>query len=98
MKESEEFDSSCGPIRSNCMKNGVIINKKWFINYLKQQKFQTFTIITRKKEYKCNIFSIKVSKIIRDYIEKNPETNKFVYDIDDEFDEFQINLRYFQFQ
>lgn len=92
LQSSREFDTSESYIYGgdHKMQDGVVIFQKWFVNYLNKPKFQKFTIITKKKEYICNTYGVYSSEVIREIIEKNPETHEYVYDIDDEFNEFQL--------
>lgn len=46
----------------------------------------------------CNIFGVCSSEVIRNFIEKNPKENKFVLEIDDEFNEFQPICELFNFE
>ena len=69
-----------------------------FKGYLKNEKLQTFTIITRKTEYKCNVFGICSSKILLDLVHKDPFINEYKYDFDDEFYEFQQIADLFNFK
>ncbi|KAK8892326.1 hypothetical protein M9Y10_029552 [Tritrichomonas musculus] len=76
----------------------IIIDDQSFIEFLHKDHLKTFTITTNKNEYKCNIFGICSSKVIREYIDKNPTKKEFKYDFDDEFGEFQIICNIFNFE
>lgn len=77
--------------------NGVIMSKDSFIDFAKKSNRPAFKIITQKKEYNCNYFGVFSSKIIRDFIAKEPTTNCFVYDYEDENGYFQLICDYFNF-
>lgn len=79
------------------MENGVEINRTFFIEFLKDPKFQTFVIKTNKKQYKCNVFGVSFSDVIRQKIENEPTINEFVFDFEDEDDEFQLICNLFNF-
>lgn len=78
------------------IRNGVIISKKSFIDFAKKSN-RPFKIITHKKEYNCNYYGIFFSKIIRDFIAKEPTANSFVFDYEDENGYFQLICDYFNF-
>ncbi|KAK8892562.1 hypothetical protein M9Y10_029795 [Tritrichomonas musculus] len=87
----DEFDSNgkadtFNPDINSC----VTIYQKWFISYLQREELQTFTITTKRKEYKCNMFGIYASQIISEIHEKDSTTNNYFYDFEDEFNEFQL--------
>lgn len=73
------------------------LSSQHFNNFLHKEVPQSFTIVTHNAEYKCNIFGICSSKVILDLITKDPKINKFVYDFDDDFNEFQIISDLFNF-
>lgn len=74
------------------------INMTQFGEYLKNTAPKTFSIITKKREYKCNVFGILSSTILSDIIAKDPTITSYSYDIEDEFDEFQSICDFFNFQ
>ena len=76
----------------------IEIDKSNFFEFLKDTAPRTFTIITNRKEYKCNIFGIQASKVINELFSENPKVTEYVYDYDDEFDEFQSICDLFNFQ
>lgn len=92
--QSYKFSSSDAGTK-DCL---VSINLEKFNIFLKAQKNNVFTIITNKKEYSCNMYGVYSSKVIRKIIEKDPTANKYVYDYDDEFNEFQAMCDIFNFQ
>ena len=59
--------------------------------------FECFTIITNKNKYKCNKFSIYLSDLIREKLEKEPLLKQYEYDFDDENKEFQKICDLFNF-
>lgn len=69
--------------------SGVEIDHRKFIEFLKRTEFQTFTIRTHRKEYKCNICGIYSSNIIRQKLEEDPTLLIFEFDYEDENSEFQ---------
>lgn len=75
---------------------GVAIDglKQFFNN----KKFQRFTILTKKNKYKCNIFGVCSSEVILNELVKYPRKEEFFYDINDDFDEFQLICNIFNFQ
>ncbi|KAK8875507.1 hypothetical protein M9Y10_005673 [Tritrichomonas musculus] len=74
------------------------ISKDGFNHYLITTAPRTFTITTNKRDYNCNIFGILTSKIIRDFISKNPNSNHFYFDFLDENDEFLLITELFNFE
>lgn len=78
--------------------SGVEIDHQKFIEYLKRTEFQTFTIKTHRKEYKCNIYGIYSSKVIRQKLEEDPTLIIFEFDYEDENYEFQSICDLFNFQ
>ena len=74
------------------------IDLSTFTEYLQIEAPQTFTIKTNKKEYKCNIFGIYSSKKISSLLSNDPKIDCFVYDFDDELDEFQLICDLFNFK
>ena len=95
-----EYDLAGNTIYSSNtdLNSGVEINKIWFEKYLENEEIQTFTITTNKREYKCNIFGIYSSNLIREILEKNEKIKNFVYDFKDEFEEFQLICDLFNFK
>ena len=49
------------------------------------------------KIYKCNKYGVYISKVIRDFLSENPESNEFTFDLDIESDEIQPIIDYFNF-
>ena len=78
--------------------SGVEIDHRKFIEFLKRTEFQTFTIRTHRKEYKCNICGIYSSNIIRQKLEEDPTLLIFEFDYEDENSEFQSICDLFNFQ
>ncbi|KAK8842518.1 hypothetical protein M9Y10_026110 [Tritrichomonas musculus] len=76
----------------------VVIDKLSLDNFLsKNLSLQTFTITTNKKEYKCNIFGVYSSAVIRNLLLEDPTIESYVYNFDDEFCEFQPICDLFNF-
>ena len=72
----------------------VIINKRQLEFYF--DKFpKSFKISTKKNEYMVNTLGINSSTVIKEYIDKNPDSDSFFYDFDDEFDTFQVICDFF---
>ena len=69
-------------------------------NYIKNTKHCLFTIQTKRNEYKCNIFGILSSTVIREILLKESEIrqNSYFYDFDDEENEFQFICDIFNFK
>ena len=76
----------------------VEIYEEMFIEYLKKSELQTFIIKTKRNEYKCSIFGIYSSNVIREILEKDSSINEFEFDFEDEFDEFQSICDFFNFK
>ncbi|KAK8838680.1 hypothetical protein M9Y10_032718 [Tritrichomonas musculus] len=89
-------DSSFDTNDSYDLNSGVIING--LSQFLKNSKFQTFTIITNKNKYKCNIFGVYCSNTIRNQIQKDPTKKEYVYNFEDENNEFQLICKLFNFE
>ena len=69
-----------------------------FLRYcFKNNKYETFSIIFNNKIYKCNKYGVYISKVIRDFLSENPESNEFAFDLDIESDEIQPIIDYFNF-
>ena len=66
------------------------MDKNSFINYLKKSAPRSFTITTKKNEYKCNIFGILSSDVLRAYLNNYPDDDSFYFDFDDENNEFSL--------
>ena len=58
---------------------------------------QTFTIITNKKEYKCNVFGVYSSNVIKKILEEDSKIKQYQYNYDDENEEFQSICDLFNF-
>lgn len=76
----------------------IQMDKNSFNSYLKKSAPRTFTITTKKAKYKCNIFGILASDVLREYTTKNPNERSFYYDIDDENNEFSEICELFNFK
>ncbi|KAK8837461.1 hypothetical protein M9Y10_036458 [Tritrichomonas musculus] len=98
LRSNTEVDSNGFHSSQTDTRSGVEIYHKWFANYLRREELKTFTIVTNRKEYKCNMFGIYASNVISQILEKDPTTNKYLYDFDDEFDEFQLICDLFNFK
>ncbi|KAK8838502.1 hypothetical protein M9Y10_033130 [Tritrichomonas musculus] len=99
LRYNNEIDSNGNYSSNNSdLNSGVEIYPKWFINFLQKEELQTFTIKTKRKEYKCNIFGIYASNIISQILEKDSTTSEYFYDFEDEFDEFQLICNLFNFK
>ena len=83
-------------IQDNCL--GVEIDSLSFDQYLQCNAPRSFTITTKKKEYKCNIFGVYSSTVINRILTEDPTTNMYVYKYDDEFNEFQLICDLFNFK
>lgn len=80
------------------LKAGVGISIKHLKHFINRDCYQTFKIITNKKEYNCNYFGIFYSNIIRNIIISDPTINQYKYDFDDENNEFQQICDFFNFK
>ncbi|KAK8890116.1 hypothetical protein M9Y10_034876 [Tritrichomonas musculus] len=65
------------------------------ISFLTALSTQQFTNITNKNKYQCNIYGIKSSSVISEYI-KNNSPQVFNYDHEDDSGEFQLICDYFK--
>ncbi|KAK8841335.1 hypothetical protein M9Y10_026948 [Tritrichomonas musculus] len=77
------------------MKKGVVINPDCESFFLEQPG--TFIVSTRQNIYECNLFGICSSKVLQDFITTNPDSEKYVYDYNDEYNEFQQICDFFNF-
>lgn len=59
-------------------------------NFYQKESHQSFTIQTKRKEYKCNIFGVIFSEVIKKIISNDPTIEYYKYDFDDEKGEFQL--------
>ena len=80
------------------LESGVIIDHTCFINFLRKNCWETFNIITKRRNYKCNIFGIYTSDVIRQFLTKNSIKNEYFYDFEDENEEFQLICDFFNFK
>ena len=81
------------------VKQGAKISEITVDHFFKTNDFLlSFTIKTNKKEYKCNVFGILASKILYDLVTKEPTADRYEYDFNDEFDEFQAICDIFNFK
>lgn len=78
--------------------NGVQLNKLSFEVFLKKKVPKNFIIITNNKEYHCNTFGVYSSRVIRNELQAEPSTNQYVYDFDNEFNEFNSIFHFFNFE
>ena len=76
----------------------IVITKKSFYNFISNKNFETFSIATKKHEYKCNSFGILCSNVIFDFLSKEPENDCYNYDFDDDFSDFQNICDFFNFK
>ena len=74
----------------------VVIDKK-FNSFLSSKMPRNFTILTKNKKYQCNSLGVNSSNVICEFKLKNPNSNTFKYEFDDEFDEFQPICDLFNF-
>ena len=88
----------CGPYNQRQNEFGVEINYLDLSIYLQRTAPRSFIIVTNKKEYECNIFGVYSSGIIREHFAKNPTSYKYVYNFDDDFNEFQAICDIFNFK
>ena len=68
-----------------------------FCSFLKESMPKTFKISTKNKEYECNTIGIHSSTIIHELLSKSPNLDRYEYDFDDEFGEFQQICNFFNF-
>ena len=80
------------------LKHAYTMNFRSFEVFLQKYKLKHFTISTKNNEYKCSIFGVLSSKVICEYMNKNPTKNDYFYEIDDEFNEFQKICDLFNFK
>lgn len=78
--------------------NGVAIDKTSFLEFLQNEDLQTFSIVTNKKEYKCNVFGIYSSNVICKMLTKNSNIKQYLFNFVDENDEFQLICDLFNFK
>ena len=84
--------------QENETEKDIVINQADFNSFILQNSFKNFTIITQKKEYKCKLYAVYSSKVIREYLKKNEEANSYKYEIEDEFEEFENINKIFNFE
>ena len=77
---------------------GVEMDFNRLNSYLQNEAPRSFTIATNKKEYMCNIFGVYSSNVIRQLLTEDPSIDKFNFDYDDEFDQFQSICDFFNFE
>ncbi|KAK8865454.1 hypothetical protein M9Y10_011002 [Tritrichomonas musculus] len=63
---------------------------KGLADFLRDNDFNTFTIRTNKNTYKCNLFCVYLSNVVRAKLEEDPNNKHFFYNFKDEFNEFQL--------
>ena len=74
-----------------------MILRRSFYDFMSNISFNTFSIITKKQEYKCNSFGVHCSQVINDFIIQNPTKDCYIYDFEDDFSEFQLICDFFNF-
>lgn len=74
----------------------LVMNKELYLYFL-QSISKSFTIKTKKSEYKCNSFGVNSSQVISKFILDNHNINIYSYDFDDENNDFQVLCDFFNF-
>lgn len=72
------------------LEDGVQISSISLYDFLRNDIFKTFKIITKRKEYTCNSFGVYYSQIIRELLIQDSTISSCEYDINDDFNEFQL--------
>ncbi|KAK8883824.1 hypothetical protein M9Y10_042923 [Tritrichomonas musculus] len=73
-------------------------------DFLKIDAYERFVIETKKRKYRCNIYGVLSSSVIRNIIsksdveEEDEEERYYFYDIEDPNEEFMIIVNIFNFQ
>ena len=77
----------------------VEINKSSVEQFIVNSSYfpQSFTIKTNKNEYKCNHIGIHSSNVISNFLQKNPNSDVYIFDYEDEFGEFESICNFFNF-
>ncbi|KAK8840572.1 hypothetical protein M9Y10_030782 [Tritrichomonas musculus] len=95
----QKYLNKCCLYNSNpygSINNSIIqLTKSSFKEFLKKKIHKSFVITTNNKKYACNKFGVYSSKVIRDFIQSNPEATQYTYDFENEFDEFQLISNFF---
>lgn len=85
----------------NCpdfMENGNLVVMSPDFEFLLTKQFSNNIIIsTALHDYECNMFGICSSKVLQEFITANPDSKKYSYDYNDEFNEFQQICDFFNF-
>lgn len=68
----------------------VQMNQNDLNNFLNSDDIRNFTIATNKKKYKCSILGIYSSNVLRKILLEDPTVDEYIYDYEDEFEQFQI--------
>lgn len=76
----------------------ISIGIKYLIKFFNRDVYKTFKIIIKKNEYICSIFGVYSSNVIRKILNENHDSNQFVYDFEDEFNEFQSICDFLNFK
>ncbi|KAK8894591.1 hypothetical protein M9Y10_023027 [Tritrichomonas musculus] len=83
---------------SSSFSETIEIYKNGLISYLTREEFNYFTIITKKKEYKCCIFGVYTSSVIRQILDEDSSQKEFKYNFEDNKEEFQLICDFFNCQ
>ncbi|KAK8872036.1 hypothetical protein M9Y10_007794 [Tritrichomonas musculus] len=75
----------------------IILSPDFLRQCFKKNKYETFSIIFNDKIFKCNKYGVYISKVIRDFLSENPESNEFVFNLNIESDEIQPIIDFFNF-
>ncbi|KAK8841740.1 hypothetical protein M9Y10_026687 [Tritrichomonas musculus] len=75
----------------------IKISEKDLNQYLLKSK-KKFVITTKKRHYKCNLYGVLTSEVIREFFLKNPKNLIYEFDFSDEYDEFQMISDIFNFE
>lgn len=83
---------------SNFSMNSSVQDSNLNVQYLNLFDQPSFIIKISSKEYKCNPLGVNSSKIIKEYRDKNPNSNQYEYNIDNSNNEFQVICDIFNFK
>ncbi|KAK8839179.1 hypothetical protein M9Y10_032106 [Tritrichomonas musculus] len=89
------FDKSCN--FNDFGRYTLFIDKNSFIKFLQTVIPKEFSITTKKSEYKCNFYGVASSNTIFNQIKENANVNKYIYDFEDENNEFQLVCDFFNY-
>ena len=82
------------------IKSGINVSmtKISLLNFIKFNYSKKITIITNNNEYQCNALAVVTSQVISEQIAKKSDLTSYVYQYDDEFNDFQPICDFFNFK